>query len=117
MSWKNLSQYGLADALLSKHDSLKELDDVHQIIDWPEIEGLLSPLYSSKRGKPAFPPDPLSYGKARITVIVGTNIEKNMVEYLGTITSVGHLITISISKVISKIILLGNTITLHGVLQ
>ena len=45
MSWKNLTQYGLADALLSKHDSLKELDDVHQIIDWPEIEGLLSPLY------------------------------------------------------------------------
>ena len=28
MSWKNLTQYGLADALLSKHDSLKELDDV-----------------------------------------------------------------------------------------
>jgi IS5 family transposase len=56
MSWKNLTQYGLADALLSKHDSLKELDDVHQIIDWAEIEGLLSPLHSSKRGKPAFPP-------------------------------------------------------------
>jgi IS5 family transposase len=55
MSWKNLSQYGLADALLPKHDSLKELDDVHQIIDWSEIEGLLSSLYASKRGKPAFP--------------------------------------------------------------
>ena len=56
MSWKNLTQYDLADALLSKHDSLKELDDVHQIIDWAEIEGLLSSLYASKRGKPAFPP-------------------------------------------------------------
>lgn len=56
MSWKNLTQYGLADALLSKHDSLKELDDVHEIIDWAEIEGLLSPLHRNKRGKPAFPP-------------------------------------------------------------
>ena len=56
MSWKTLSQYGLVDALLSKDDSLKELNDVHQIIDWSEIEGLLSPLYASKRGKPAFPP-------------------------------------------------------------
>lgn len=56
MSWKNLSQYDLADALMFDHDSLKELDDVHEIIDWPEIELLLSPLYSSKRGKPAFPP-------------------------------------------------------------
>jgi IS5 family transposase len=56
MSWKNLTQYGFADAALSSHESLKELDDVHQIIDWSEIESLLSSLYASKRGKPAFPP-------------------------------------------------------------
>ena len=56
MSWKNLTQYGFADAALSSHESLKELDDVHQIIDWPEIEDLRSSLYASKRGKPAFPP-------------------------------------------------------------
>jgi len=56
MLWNNLSQYGLADALLLKHESLKELDDIHQIIDWPEVEDLLSPLSASKRGKPVFPP-------------------------------------------------------------
>jgi IS5 family transposase len=56
MSWKNLSQYGFADAALSSHECIKELDDVHQIIDWPEIENMLRSLYASKRGKPAFPP-------------------------------------------------------------
>lgn len=29
---------------------------MHQIIDWSEIEDMLSSLYASKRGKPAFPP-------------------------------------------------------------
>lgn len=56
MSWKNVSQLGLADALLSEHPSLNALDNVHQILNWTEIEAALSALYPSKQGKPAFPP-------------------------------------------------------------
>jgi len=56
MSWKNTQQSSLADALVVEHKSLSELDDVHNIIFWPEIEQTLSSLYSSVRGAPAYPP-------------------------------------------------------------
>ena len=56
MSWKNTQQTSLADALVIEHKSLSELDDVHNIIFWPEIEQTLSGLYSSVRGAPAYPP-------------------------------------------------------------
>jgi len=56
MSWKNTQQASLADALVIEHKSLSELDDVHNIIFWPEIENTLSNLYSSVRGAPAYPP-------------------------------------------------------------
>ena len=56
MSWKNTQQTSLADALVIEHKSLSELDDVHIIIFWPEIEKTLSNLYSSVRGAPAYPP-------------------------------------------------------------
>ena len=56
MSWKNTQQASLADALVIEHKSLSELDDVHNIIFWPEIEKTLSNLYSSVRGAPAYPP-------------------------------------------------------------
>ena len=56
MSWKNLSQLNLSDALSSNHECLKELDDVEQIIQWSEIEDLLCDLYTNKKGAPAFPP-------------------------------------------------------------
>ena len=42
MSWKNTQQTSLADALVIEHKSLSELDDVHNIIFWPEIEKTLS---------------------------------------------------------------------------
>jgi hypothetical protein len=35
---------------------LSELDDVHNIINWSEIEQTLSNLYSSKTGASAYPP-------------------------------------------------------------
>ena len=56
MSWKNTQQTSLADTLVIEHKSLSELDDVHNIIFWPEIEKTLSNLYSSVRGAPAYPP-------------------------------------------------------------
>ncbi len=56
MSWKNTKQNSLADALVVEHKSLSELDDVHNIINWIEIEKTLSNLYSSKLGAPSYPP-------------------------------------------------------------
>ena len=56
MSWKNTQQNSVADSLIVEHKSLSELDDVHNIINWSEIEKTLSNLYSSKRGAPSYPP-------------------------------------------------------------
>ena len=56
MSWKNLDQRSLADALQTEHDALKELDDVHGLIDWSQIERLLSGIHNKSRGEPAWPP-------------------------------------------------------------
>jgi IS5 family transposase len=56
MAWKNLQQTTLVDAMLIEHDALKELDDVHELIDWSRIENLLASLHSSTRGEKAWPP-------------------------------------------------------------
>jgi hypothetical protein len=34
MAWKNLEQTTLVDAMLIDHAALRELDDVHELIDW-----------------------------------------------------------------------------------
>jgi hypothetical protein len=41
---------------MKRHKSLLELDDVHNIINWGEIEQTLSNLYTSKTGASAYPP-------------------------------------------------------------
>ena len=56
MSWKNLKQKSLADALLVQHAALTELDDVDQLIDWQPIETLLAGIHNKKRGEQAWPP-------------------------------------------------------------
>ncbi len=56
MSWKQTIQNSFADSLVVEHKSLSELDDVHNIINWVEIEQTLSNLYSSVRGAPSYPP-------------------------------------------------------------
>ncbi len=56
MSWKQTTQNSFADSLVVEHKSLSELDDVHNIINWTEIEQTLSNLYSSVRGAPSYPP-------------------------------------------------------------
>ena len=53
---KNTQQHSLVDALVVQHKSLSELDDVHNIINWTEIEQTLCNLYSSVRGAPRYPP-------------------------------------------------------------
>lgn len=56
MAWKNTKQLSLADALAHEHAALKVLDDVHDLIDWERIEGMLSCIYASKKGEQAWPP-------------------------------------------------------------
>ena len=45
MSWKNTQQTSLEDALIIEHKSLSDLDDVHNIINWSEIEQTLFSLF------------------------------------------------------------------------
>ncbi len=56
MAWKNLQQTSFADSMLIDHDALKELDDVHELIEWSRLEKLLADLHSSTRGEKAWPP-------------------------------------------------------------
>ena len=56
MSWKNLKQTSLADALLVDHAALTELDGVHDLINWPTIAVELADIHTKKRGEKAYPP-------------------------------------------------------------
>jgi hypothetical protein len=38
MSWKLLQQQTLADAFVSEHEAIKELDELNALINWKEIE-------------------------------------------------------------------------------
>lgn len=56
MSWKNLKQQSLADALIVEHEALRELDDVEEIIDWSRIEKKLENIHNKNAGQQAWPP-------------------------------------------------------------
>ena len=56
MAWKNLKQRSLADSMLIDHEALRELDGVHELIDWLPLEQLLSDIHSKSRGEKAWPP-------------------------------------------------------------
>lgn len=56
MAWKNTKQRSLADALATEHKALTELDEVHGLIDWDRIEGMLSCIHANKKGEQAWPP-------------------------------------------------------------
>lgn len=56
MACKILQQQTLADALMSEHDALKELDDINALINWKSIEQHLTQIHSKTRGERAWPP-------------------------------------------------------------
>lgn len=56
MAWKNLEQKTLVDAMLIGYAALKELNDVHELIDWARLENKLSGMHTSKRGERAWLP-------------------------------------------------------------
>ena len=56
MSWKNLAQTSLSDALVKHHEALEELDGIHQLIYWKPIEQQMLGIHAKKRGEAAWPP-------------------------------------------------------------
>jgi len=48
-------QLGLSDGLLRDHQALHAFDDVTALLDWSKIEGILSPIYASLKGRPSYP--------------------------------------------------------------
>jgi len=46
----------LFDAILPKHKSLSEFDDIDKMLDWKRIEEHLAPVYGSKEEGSSYPP-------------------------------------------------------------
>jgi len=38
MAWKQTGQLSLADSLINAHKAIKELDELHNLINWQTIE-------------------------------------------------------------------------------
>jgi len=49
-------QRSLADSLMIDHEALRELDDVHELIDWSRLASLLSAIHAKAKGEKAWPP-------------------------------------------------------------
>ncbi|MDP0587760.1 MAG: hypothetical protein QS748_00525 [Candidatus Endonucleobacter bathymodioli] len=47
MAWKNLKQRSLADSMRIDHDTVKELDSVHEFINWARLEHHLKTITRS----------------------------------------------------------------------
>jgi len=56
MSWKNLAQTSLSDALVKHRVALEALDGIHPLIDWKPIEQQMSGIHAKKQGEQAWPP-------------------------------------------------------------
>jgi IS5 family transposase len=56
MSWKLLQQQTLADAFVSEHDAIKELDELNALINWQEIEQHMTGINNKAKGECAWPP-------------------------------------------------------------
>lgn len=56
MAWKSLQQQTLADAFVSEHKAIKELDELNALIDWKRIESKLCEINNKTKGNHAWPP-------------------------------------------------------------
>ena len=53
MSWKDLAQTNLSDALIKHHEALEELDGIDRLIDWKAIEKQMVGIHAKKQGEAA----------------------------------------------------------------
>ena len=51
MAWKHTEQHTFADALFIEHDSMKELDSIHEPVDWQAIEQIFKTFTATKQVK------------------------------------------------------------------
>ena len=56
MARKNTRQRSFADDMLIEHKALRELDDIHGLIDWARIDALLDDVHNFEEGNLAYPP-------------------------------------------------------------
>jgi len=56
MAWKNTEQLTFADALFIEHDSIKELDSIHELLNWQAIEQILKNIHNGQAGERAYHP-------------------------------------------------------------
>ena len=67
MAWKHLKQRSLADAAIVDHAALQELDSLNEMINWSQIEVLLSNIhlaFSSKTAEAAITGKTLDRGQS-----------------------------------------------------
>lgn len=56
MAWKQLNQMTFVDELIHEHEAIKELDEIHELIDWKQIEKRLININNKETGVRAWPP-------------------------------------------------------------
>ncbi len=56
MAWKQLNQMTFVDELIHEHEAIKELDEIHELIDWKQIENRLININNKETGVRAWPP-------------------------------------------------------------
>lgn len=56
MAHKTIGEGSLVEGWFEFHDSIKEFDEIDKMIKWYRLEKLMKRMYSSKEGRPAYPP-------------------------------------------------------------
>lgn len=56
MAHREVGQLSLADGLVGGRRRVNDLDRIAASIDWSALAGVLSEVYASRRGRPAYPP-------------------------------------------------------------
>lgn len=56
MAWKGLKQQSLADSLQVSNRFIEEVDELHALLNWSQIEALFSDIHNRAKGEKAWPP-------------------------------------------------------------
>jgi len=84
MTWKELKQQSLADALQASIWFIEEFDGIHALLDWSRITLLFSDIHSHKKGERAWPPLKMFKALARDLLFrrfVGIGLDQNVPDH------------------------------------